>query len=128
MRAPNHTGALCLASLLTTLAASPAASWESQSASSEWGTAAASGVGGLSSAELHSLGGQVAAQVNAADLGLLLGSGLSLSVTSIGAQNIVSTTIVGDSNDVNVDVGSQDSSNTGSISNSGAISVGDINQ
>lgn len=84
-----------------------------------WG-ATGSGGGVLDSSTMHSLDGNAAAQVNAAKLGLLLGNGSSMSITAIGSQNIVSTTVVGNNNSTNVNA-TQTSTNSGTVTNNGII-------
>lgn len=89
-----------------------------------WGTAPA-GVavpGAVDSAIAHNQNAAVAGAVNAAQAGALFngGPGSSISITSIGSQNIVSNTVIGDGNNVDIDA-NQSSSNTGQVSNSGAV-------
>lgn len=89
-----------------------------------WG-AGPSGAGGkesqLASSTMHVNYGVVAGQVNAARDGLLY-QGTSITITSIGSQNVISTTIYGDNNRVDVDA-DQDSSNSGDVSNNGTINI-----
>jgi hypothetical protein len=91
------------------------------SSGTNWGTTA-TGVTGSSSAtdsaSMHSQNGSSAGQVNAAKQGILLNAGPGVSITAIGSQNIVSTTIFGDNNSVNVNA-SQNSSNSGNVSSNG---------
>jgi len=117
-------------SLLVSAFAISAAPASAQSASNntagnQWGTAS-SGIavpGSVDSALAHSQGAAYAGAVNAAESGLLLGTGLGgLSITSIGSQTLVSNTIVGSGNSVNL-TSSQSSSNTGAVSNQGTISA-----
>ncbi len=86
-----------------------------------WGTAG-SGVlpGAKDSATLHALDGTVAAQVNAARRGYLLPD--NITIQSIGSQSIVSVSVTGNNNVVDL-TASQSSSNTGSVTNSGAINA-----
>lgn len=96
------------------------------SAGNMWGTSS-SGVsvpGALDSAITHTQNGALAGQVNAAEAGLLLNSGIgtSLNISSVGSQTIVSTTVVGNSNDVDIDA-TQSSSNSGDVSNSGTVTT-----
>ena len=74
------------------------------------------------SAVMHSADGSVAGQVNAAQSGLLLNNGgtTNLSVYSIGSQSVVSSTIIGSNNSVNINA-NQSSSNSGSVTNGGSI-------
>ena len=91
----------------------------SVSSSRMWGSSS----GSLSdSASLHAQEGSAAGQVNAAKLGLLVGAGPNFSITAIGSQSIVSTTIVGNGNSTNVNA-SQTSSNTGDVTTNGTISA-----
>ncbi len=84
-----------------------------------WGSANSAGGTALDSSTMHNQDGISAAQVNAAKQGMLLG-GPGLSVTAIGSQNIVSTTVLGDNNTTNVNA-TQSSSNTGTVSNNGTL-------
>lgn len=86
-----------------------------------WGAA---GVGGSAqdSSTMHNLDGASAAQVNAAKLGLLYGNGANFSVTAIGSQSIVSTTVVGNNNSTNV-TATQTSTNSGTVTNNGTIAT-----
>ena len=120
-------GLTLLASLAGALIVAPTAA-EAQSATNyaagnQWGTAP-SGVaapGALDSAAAHAQQSAVAGAVNAAENGLLLGTGLGgLSITSIGSQTLVSNTIVGNGNTTNLN-SSQSSSNSASVSNTGTI-------
>jgi len=102
----------------------PAMAGENYSASSMWGTDG-SGVavnGALKSAAAHAQNGTVAAQSNAAEEGLLVatGSGGSITVQSIGSQTVVSNSITGDDNVLDVHA-EQDSDNTGNVSNHGEV-------
>ena len=58
--------------------------------------------------------------MNAAKAGLLYG-GASINITSVGSQNIVSTSVIGNNNVTNV-TSTQTSSNTGSVTNNGSVS------
>lgn len=96
------------------------------SAGNMWGTAS-SGVsvpGAVDSAITHTQNGVLAGHVNAAEAGLLLNSGIgtSLNISSVGSQTIVSSTVVGNSNDVDIDA-NQTSSNSGDVSNSGTVTT-----
>jgi hypothetical protein len=98
---------------------------EDHDASSMWGTAPAgmSGQGTQASAAMHVENGIVAGQVNAAKEGFLFSSGLgdSFQITSIGSQSVISNTIQGDKNNINV-TADQESKNTGTVSSNGQIS------
>lgn len=89
-----------------------AGSGSSVSASVMWST---SGGTSVSSAQLHQLAGESAATVEMARKGILYINGASIAVQAIGAQSIVSTTIIGDGNSVDVDA-VQDARNTGDVS------------
>ncbi|HEY0299983.1 MAG TPA: hypothetical protein VGC36_01530 [Rhizomicrobium sp.] len=86
-----------------------------------WGAAGAAGSGQDSSA-MHNLDANSAALVNAARLGLLTSSGTGSTITAIGSQSIVSTTIIGDANTTNVSA-TQSATNSGSVTNSGSIAT-----
>jgi hypothetical protein len=86
-----------------------------------WG-AAGSGGSGQDSSTMHSLDGNSAAQVNAARLGLLIGNGSNTSITAIGSQSIVSTTVIGDNNSTNI-TATQTSTNSGTVTNNGTIAT-----
>lgn len=95
------------------------------SATTMWGVQSGQGGSGKDpqreSAEMHVAYGVLAGQVNAARDGLLY-QGTSISITSVGSQNIVSTTVYGEGNTVRVDA-RQDASNSGDVSNNGTINV-----
>lgn len=123
MRVRSSIGAMFAATgLLALSTAAHAQSTQTGTAGSSgrlWGTT--STIGGSDSSTMHSVDGNAAAQVNAARLGFLVGNGTSWSITAIGSQTIVSTTVVGDSNSTNVNA-TQTSSNSGTITNTGTIS------
>lgn len=101
-----------------------AQSIDNYSASNMWGTAPA-GIavpGAVDSAIAHNQNAAAAGAVNAAEAGALFngGPGTSIAITSVGSQNIVSNTVIGEDNTVNIDAG-QSSSNSGTVSNSGAV-------
>lgn len=85
----------------------------------QWGTVAIGGTGG---GDVHGSNSLLAARVNAAQNGLLLDAGGgSVSITAIGAQNIVQSIINGDNNSVTQDVESQEANNSGDITNNGTL-------
>lgn len=91
------------------------------SAPNMWGVTP-SGVsvpGALDSAIMHLQNGAIAAQVNAARSGILMG-GPGITIQSIGSQSIVQTTVNGSSNSVG-STATQTSSNTGAVSNNGQV-------
>lgn len=94
-------------------------------AGNQWGTAPA-GVavpGAVDSSVSHAQNSAVVGAVNAAENGLLLGTGLGgLTITSIGSQTLVSNTIVGNGNTTNLN-SNQSSQNSGAVSNQGTISA-----
>jgi hypothetical protein len=111
-----------LAAFMAATVGVSAQSIDNYSASNMWGTAPA-GVavpGALDSAIAHNQNSAVAGAVNAAEAGALFNGGSGITITSIGSQNIISTTVIGDGNDVDVDA-NQSSSNTGAVSNSGTV-------
>lgn len=119
--------ALALTALLFLTAAAQAQSTPVTGTTNSTGTSgrlwgAAGAVGGIDSSNMHNLDGASAAQVNAARLGLLAGNGTGSSITAIGSQSIVSTTIVGDSNTTNV-TANQTSTNSGTVTNNGSIAT-----
>ena len=85
-------------------------------ASVMWGTVGGLGSGGPESSTMHANDGVGAGQVAAAKSGALLGS--NITVSSIGVQNIISVT--GDNNTVK---STQNGTNSGTISNSGSVTV-----
>ncbi|WEN42129.1 hypothetical protein CKCBHOJB_01714 [Thauera sp. GDN1] len=85
----------------------------SVSASIMWATSSSGS--NLTSMQMHQLAGDSAAAVEMAKKGILYLNGASISVQAIGAQTIVSTTIIGDGNAVDVDA-VQDALNTGDVS------------
>lgn len=92
-------------------------------ASSMWGTTP-SGNTALESSTMHVENGIIAGQVNAAKDGLLYsnGSSDSYNIYSIGSQSVISNTIQGDNNTINV-TADQESQNTGDVSNNGHINT-----
>lgn len=84
-----------------------------------WG-AAGQGSSAIDSSTMHSQDGNAAAQVAAARQGLLIGNGSNLSITAIGSQSIVSTTVIGDGNSTSV-TATQTSTNSGTVTNNGII-------
>lgn len=119
--------ALALTALLFMTAAAQAQSTPVTGTTNSTGTSgrlwgAAGAVGGIDSSNMHNLDGASAAQVNAARLGLLAGNGTGSSITAIGPQSIVSTTIVGDSNTTTV-TATQTSTNSGTVTNNGSIAT-----
>lgn len=86
-----------------------------------WGAAGFAG-SAQDSSTMHSLDGSSAAQVNAARLGLLAGNGANTSITAIGSQSIISTTVIGDSNSTNINA-TQTSTNSGTVTNNGSIAT-----
>ncbi|MDO8877361.1 MAG: hypothetical protein Q8M24_20365 [Pseudolabrys sp.] len=84
-----------------------------------WG-AAGWGSSVVDSSTMHSMDGNAAAQVAAARQGLLIGNGSNMSITAIGSQSIVSTTVIGDGNSTTV-TASQTSTNSGTVTNNGII-------
>lgn len=86
-----------------------------------WGTTP-SGVsvsGALDSAIMHAQNGAIAAQVNAARNGLLIG-GTGSSIQAIGSQSIVQTTVTGNNNSLS-STATQSSTNSGAVNNSGQV-------
>jgi len=78
--------------------------------------------GSLESSMMHQMNGTSAGYVESARKGLLYAHGTSITIQSIGAQNIVSSTIFGNGNDVEIKA-NQSSSNSGDISTVGNIST-----
>jgi hypothetical protein len=78
--------------------------------------------GSLESSMMHQMNGTSAGYVESARNGLLYAHGTSISIQSIGAQNIVSSTIFGDGNNVEIKA-NQSAANSGNISTTGSIST-----
>lgn len=78
--------------------------------------------GSLESSMMHQMNSTSAGYVESARKGLLYAHGTSITIQSIGAQNIVSSTIFGDGNDVEIRA-NQSAENSGDISTSGSIST-----
>lgn len=93
------------------------------SAGAMWGTGIGSTGGGaaLGSSQMHQLDGMSAGYEQAARKSLLMAPGNSITVQSIGNQTIVNTSIYGNNNNATID-SEFSSSNTGAITNSGAVS------
>jgi hypothetical protein len=87
-----------------------------------WGASGTGGTGILDSSTMHTQDGNAAGQVNAARLGLLLNGGPGITITSVGSQSIVNTSVVGNNNITNV-TASQTTTNTGNVTNSGQVVV-----
>jgi len=92
------------------------------SASNMWGTAPGSGAGGvgLESALMNAANSNIAAAAQSAKDGILYAPGTSITIQSIGSQNIVSNSINGSNNSTSIDA-SQSSSNQANVSNQGAV-------
>lgn len=86
-----------------------------------WGTSSNSSTSPVASSLMHLNNGLAAGQVNAALDGFLY-EGSSISVLSIGSQTVVSTTVIGDDNDVNINA-DQTANNSGDVSNDGTVEV-----
>ena len=99
------------------------------SSSSMWGTASSGNAvpGAGESAGAHYINGNVAGQVIAAKRGLLMNTGSNFSVTTIGSQSIISNTIAGDGNVLDVDA-EQSSTNTGNVDADVEFNVSDVEQ
>jgi hypothetical protein len=105
---------------------SPAHAQQAQSYSAFvfWGQGGGPGADSfVESAIGHNQNGAAAGEVNAAEAGILynLGSG-SLTLQTIGSQTVVSNTITGNGNSVNI-TANQTSTSTGDISNTGSVGV-----
>lgn len=103
----------------------------SNSTGAMWGTASGGMVttsgnwaigGTVDSATMHQMNGMSAGYVESAQKGLLYARGTSITIQSVGAQNIVSSTIYGNGNNVEIQA-EQISKNTGAITTSGSIST-----
>lgn len=97
------------------------ASYSNSSAGRMWGSNNSTGTASDSST-MHSADGVSAGQVNAAKQGLLYAGGPGLTITAIGSQSIISTTVVGDGNSTNVNA-TQTTTNTGTVTNNGTIAT-----
>lgn len=97
-------------------------------AGNQWGTVP-SGVavnGALESAQAHTLNSAIAASVNGARQGVLIGSGSggSVTISSIGSQTVISSSVVSTNSSVSSPIdATQTSSNTGQVSNQGTINA-----
>lgn len=104
-----------------------ASAQESYSAGQMWGTQPA-GIavpGAVESSAAHFNHGVIAGQVEAARRGLLIGTGFgeSISIQTIGSQNVISTTISG-SNITNSNItGEQTAGNSGPVTNNGNLNI-----
>lgn len=115
-------GALFTATLASAQSTPVTGTTNSTGASGRMWGAAGSGGSAQDSSAMHSLDGNSAAQVNAARLGLLIGNGSNTSITAIGSQSIVSTTVIGDNNSTNI-TATQTSTNSGTVTNNGTIAT-----
>ncbi len=120
--------ALATPALIAGSTAAAAQSATTYAAGNQWGTTS-SGVavnGAVESAVGHNLNGSIAATVNGAQKGLLIsnGAGGSLSISSVGSQTIVSSSVVATNSTVTSPINAtQTSSNTGDVSTTGTITV-----
>jgi len=118
----NRSG-ICVVIIISLTTLPMAYAQSSGDASTMWGTSASSSSYGkdrhAKSSQMHVSEGIIAGQVNAARDGILY-QGSSISVTAVGTQNIVSTTIIGDDNraDVSAD---QRADNSGSVTNNAEL-------
>ena len=94
----------------------------SAGAGSMWGTnsSGVSVAGAVDSANNHNLNSMVAGSANAARSNLLITNGPNYSISSVGSQSIVSTTIVGNNNGSSTSAG-QSTSNTGATTAHGTM-------
>lgn len=116
----HFTKTMCAAFFIGTLAGiTGSVQAQEYNASVMWGTnpGGVNVSGAALSASMHAQNGVVAGQVNAARLGQLIATGGSGTFQAIGSQTIVSSTITGDSNNVNINA-TQTSSNSGTVTNS----------
>lgn len=92
------------------------------SASNMWGTAPGAGAGGvgLDSALMNAANSNVAAAAQSAKDGILYAPGTSITIQSIGSQNIVSNSINGSNNSTSIDA-SQSSSSNAAVTNQGTV-------
>lgn len=100
------------------------------SASNQWGTTSsgAAVTGALESSQAHSLNGAIASQVNGTKQGVLVSNGSlgggSLTISSVGSQTIVSSSVVATNSTVTSPINAtQTSSNSGAVTNQGTINV-----
>lgn len=84
------------------------------SASTMWATTTTGSDSNYYSALMHQAAGETAAGVEMARKGILYLNGASITVTAVGSQNIISTTIIGDDNSVGVNA-DQTATNTGDV-------------
>jgi hypothetical protein len=120
--------AFAASTLIAGLSGAHAQSATTYSAGNQWGTTSsgAAVTGALESSQAHSLNGAIASQVNGASKGLLVsnGTGGSLTISSVGSQTIVSSSVVATNSSVSSPItATQTSSNTGSVSTQGTINV-----
>ena len=117
-----------VSALIAGSTAAEAQSATTYAAGNQWGTTS-SGVavnGAVESAVGHNLNGAIAASVNGAQKGVLIsnGTGGSLSISSVGSQTIVSSSVVATNSTVTSPINAtQTSSNTGDVSTTGTITV-----
>jgi hypothetical protein len=79
--------------------------------------------GPVGDTQAHNINGAIAAAANAARQGVLVGTaGGSLTISSIGSQTVVSSSVVSTNSTINSPIdATQTSSNTGDVSNQGTI-------
>jgi hypothetical protein len=115
-------GLLVLASAANAQSSTGTGSGTAGGSSRMWGAAGTSGSSLTDSSTMHTQDGNSAGQVNAAKLGLLLNGGPGITITSVGSQNIVNTSVVGNNNITSVSA-NQTSSNAGTVSNNGTVVI-----
>lgn len=84
-----------------------------------WGATVSSSGSPADSSLMHSNDGVAAGEVNAAKAGLLYG-GATITITSIGSQSIVNTSVIGNGNTTSV-AATQTSTNSGTVTNNGTV-------
>lgn len=107
--------------MLAAIFTSAASAVSSQQATFFWGAAIEASNEDAQSSQMHFNNGMVAGQVNAA-LDDVLYEGSTINILSIGSQTVVSTSVIGNDNHVDI-TANQDSSNSGDVSNSGSVSL-----
>jgi hypothetical protein len=122
----TFVGLLLLTILVGGTGDAAAQSATTYAAGNQWGTVP-SGVavnGALESAQMHATNGALAATVNGAAQGVLIGNGGggSVTISSVGSQTIVSSSVVATNSTVTSPINAtQTSSNSGDVSNQGTI-------
>ena len=115
----NLFGAIAAGLLVLSTAAQAQTNTAGGSSGRMWGDTANTPSSQVDSSLMHSNDGVAASEVNAAKAGVLYG-GANITITSIGSQSIVNTSVIGNGNTTSV-VATQTTTNSGAVTNNGTV-------